>query len=318
MFHAEKITARQQNDTLSLPCVVRCNEMTAYRYREASKILRISPARLRHWERIGVLQPSATIDGVPALDFRDLAYIKTVLGLLQCGIPLRQIQKNIALLRKHLPEIEAPLGSLRVWVEGSNRIVLHHGGVLFEPSGQRVIDFSAQTPTEEREITLLADFLSTPEDEVPKTPLDWFEQGCASDASAETYGEAISAYQNAIHLDPQFADAHCNLGTVYYNQRRRNEARACYERATQIDPDHVEANYNLGSMLDEESQQEAALRYYKNCMRADPMYADVQLSLALLYEKMGLRRRAKEHWRRYIQLEPSGSWADIARKHLDL
>lgn len=293
--------------------------MTAYSYRDAAKILRISPARLRHWERNGLLQPHTTRDGTPALDFRDLAYIKTVLGLLQCGIPLRRIRENIALIRKHLPEVEAPLGSLRVWVEGSNRVVLRHGGELFEPNGQRVLDFSASPATEEREVTLIENFFPNPDDgNVPETALDWFERGCAADASAETYAEAIAAYQNAIRLDPRFADAHCNLGTVYYNQGRRKEARACYERAAQIDPDHVEANYNLGSLLDEENQNEAAMRCYKICMRADPMYADVQLNLALLYEKMGIRRRAKEHWRRYVQLEPTGNWAEIARKHLDL
>ena len=51
-------------------------------------------------------------------------------------------------------------------------------------------------------------------------------------------------------------------------------------------------------------------------MRADPLYPEVQLNLALLYEKLGLRRKAREHWRRYLQLDPSGSWAEIARKHL--
>jgi hypothetical protein len=28
-------------------------------------------------------------------------------------------------------------------------------------------------------------------------------------------------------------------------------------------------------------------------------------------------RKAREHWRRYLQLEPRGGWAEIARKHLE-
>lgn len=291
--------------------------MTTYSYRDASKILRISSARLRSWERTGLLQPSAVHDGEAALDFRDLAYIKTVLGLLQCGIPLRRIRHNIALIREKMPDLESPLGSLRVWVEGSSRIVLRHGGGLIEPSGQHVIDFSAAPPTNEREIILLENFFDA-RDDAPETALDWFERGCLADSSAETYDEAIAAYQNAIRIDPNFADAHCNLGTVYYNQGRRKEARACYERATQLDPEHVEGHYNLGSLFEEENQNEAAIRCYKTCIRSDPMYAEAQLNMALLYEKMGMRRRAKEHWHRYVQLEPTGNWAEIARKHLDL
>jgi tetratricopeptide (TPR) repeat protein len=78
----------------------------------------------------------------------------------------------------------------------------------------------------------------------------------------------------------------------------------------------VEANFNLGNLLEEAGQQEAALHRYKIVIRADPLFPDAQLNLALLYEKFELPRKAKEHWRRYLQLVPEGSWADVARQHL--
>jgi tetratricopeptide (TPR) repeat protein len=78
----------------------------------------------------------------------------------------------------------------------------------------------------------------------------------------------------------------------------------------------VEANFNLGNLLEEAGQREAALIHYKIATREDPLFPDAQLSLALLYEKLGLRRKAKEHWRRYLQLVPEGSWAEVARQHL--
>ena len=59
-----------------------------------------------------------------------------------------------------------------------------------------------------------------------------------------------------------------------------------------------------------------ALRHYKVALDADPMYADAHVSLALVYEKIGLRRKARSYWRRYLQLEPSGTWAEIARQRL--
>ena len=60
-----------------------------------------------------------------------------------------------------------------------------------------------------------------------------------------------------------------------------------------------------------------ALRHYKAALAADPLYADTHVSLALLYEKIGLRRRGQDHWRRYLQLEPTGGWADLARRRLE-
>jgi tetratricopeptide (TPR) repeat protein len=69
-------------------------------------------------------------------------------------------------------------------------------------------------------------------------------------------------------------------------------------------------------VLEEENRNEGALKHYKEAMRLDPMFADARLNLALLYEKLTLRRTARIHWRRYLQLEPTGPWADVARKHL--
>ena len=67
----------------------------------------------------------------------------------------------------------------------------------------------------------------------------------------------------------------------------------------------------------EENRNEAALQHYKASLRADPLRADVHLNLSLLYEKLGLRRKARSHWRAYLQREPDGHWADVARSRLE-
>jgi hypothetical protein len=40
--------------------------------------------------------------------------------------------------------------------------------------------------------------------------------------------------------------------------------------------------------------------------------------MALCYEKLGLLRTALVHWKRYLQLEPEGSWVRVARLRLEL
>ena len=69
-------------------------------------------------------------------------------------------------------------------------------------------------------------------------------------------------------------------------------------------------------MLEEEGHQESALVHYKRALEADPLCAETHVSLALLYEKLGLRRTAREHWRRYLQLDPAGPWCEVAQRHL--
>jgi tetratricopeptide (TPR) repeat protein len=149
------------------------------------------------------------------------------------------------------------------------------------------------------------------------TAAEWFEIGCQLDSDRDTYAEAIEAYRRALAADPEHADSLCNLGSIYYCQGRRTEARACFERALAADAEHVEANLNLATLLEEEERNETALRHYKRALAADPFHADAHVSVALLYEKLGLRRTAREHWRRYLQVDPAGAWADVARRHLD-
>ena len=70
-------------------------------------------------------------------------------------------------------------------------------------------------------------------------------------------------------------------------------------------------------MLEEDGEDDLALAHYLRALAADPLYADLHINLALLYEKLGRARLACEHWRRYLQLEPRGSWADVARLRLE-
>ena len=44
---------------------------------------------------------------------------------------------------------------------------------------------------------------------------------------------------------------------------------------------------------------------------------DLHINLALLCEKLDLAAKASEHWKRYLQLEPNGSWSEVARLRLE-
>jgi tetratricopeptide (TPR) repeat protein len=54
---------------------------------------------------------------------------------------------------------------------------------------------------------------------------EWFVRGSELDGERETWNEAAECYRRAIELDPTFADAHCNLGSLLFNRGRRDDAR---------------------------------------------------------------------------------------------
>jgi tetratricopeptide (TPR) repeat protein len=304
-----------------------------YSLAEVARICRVPASRVRRWERMALLRPDATRGEAEAFEFRDLVAVRRLRGLLERGVPLRQIHRGVQAARARHPELERPLAALDVWVAGAPRVVLRAAGVLAETDGQLVLDFAGSEARARVEaLARGAGTAGAPQGSADHrageghgepgagagegTAAEWFEVGCRLDSDAKTYAEAIDAYQRALVVDPEHADSHCNLGSIYYNQGRRGPARACFERALAADPSHVEANLNLATMLEEEERNELALRHYKRALDSDPFYADAHVSAALLYEKLGLRRMAREHWRRYLQIDPGGSWADVARRHL--
>ncbi len=287
--------------------------MSAYSAREVARIFHISPARLRYWERTALIETSARAPGGGSFGFRDLVRIKTVLSLLRRGVPLRRIRRSLEAVRDRLPELDQPLEVMDIWPGGSDRVVVRHHGAVLEPDGQVLLDFRDPPGTP---VASLDEARRVARGSEPEVALAWFEHGCRLDVRRETQPEAIEAYQRALEADPEFADAHCNLGTVHYQLGDQAAARACYERALACDAGHVEANLNLAGLLEDQGEDARALELYREALRRAPLRADVHLAAALLYEKLRERKRAREHWRRYLQLDPLGAWAEVARKRL--
>lgn len=287
-----------------------------YSVADAARILRIKPARLRYWRRTRLVEPSLREGGQPAFAFGDLVSLRAVVSLVDRGVPVRRIRRTVLRLRERLPELEDPLRALRVWGESAPRVVVRHGGSWLEADGQLVLDFDPEAPPAVAPLAPPAGEDGPAGAGEPRSALAWFERGCELDADPATFDAAVEAYRRAVALEPDFADAHCNLGTLFYNRGDRDRARRHYEDALAAHAGHLEAHFNLANLLEEEGRREAALRHYKATLATDPLFPDAHLNLALLYEKLGLPRRARAHWRRYLQILPGGNWADVARQRV--
>lgn len=295
--------------------------MGAYSVRDAARILKVKPARLRYWKRTQLMRSRDALADEAGFEFQDLVCVKSVLALLEGGVPLQRIRESVDILREQVPELNEPLSALRVWGETSSRVVVRHDGRLLEPDGQLVLEFGNSGSAEEAANVatlprLPVQSTATAEPATELGALDWFEIGCGLDSDPATYHRAIAAYRSAVSLDPDLADAHCNLGAALYNNGDRSEARRCFERCLELQSFHVEGHFNLANLLDDEGRSEAALVHYLAALRGDPLCADLHINLALLYEKLGRSAEGREHWRRYLQIEPRGALADIARQRL--
>jgi tetratricopeptide (TPR) repeat protein len=298
--------------------------VSTYSLPNAARILKVAPSRLRYWKRTRLAVPRADLEregsGAASGDssdyeFRDLVGIRAVLALLDQGISLHRIRRSVEFLRDSVPEIEDPLAALRLWSEGSRRMVVEHDGNLIEPSGQLVLGFAADEVGSDGAGVASID-PSRPAPEAEPSAGEWFERGCQLDTDSATHNEAVGAYRKAVELAPDFADAHCNLGALFYNVGDRAEARRCFERCLRLEPAHVEAHFNLANLLEQEGCDEMSLHHYRAALEADPFYPDLHINLALLCEKLSHSEKARDHWKRYLQLKPDGSWSEVARLRL--
>ena len=66
----------------------------------------------------------------------------------------------------------------------------------------------------------------------------------------------------------------------------------------------------------ERGEARTAVDFFRGALRSDPRFADAYFNLAMAYEQVGQPDLAKPCWRRYLEIEPSGTWAEIAKKHL--
>ncbi|HKS11313.1 MAG TPA: tetratricopeptide repeat protein [Pyrinomonadaceae bacterium] len=69
-------------------------------------------------------------------------------------------------------------------------------------------------------------------------------------ALAGLYSQAAQIFQQAIRLDPKFADAHFALGHAYYDMRRWQNAIDSFKRAVELNPHDLEAQDRMEEARD--------------------------------------------------------------------
>jgi tetratricopeptide (TPR) repeat protein len=62
--------------------------------------------------------------------------------------------------------------------------------------------------------------------------------------------EAITFWEKAVQVKPDFLDAHLNLGKVLYVQGRLKESAAHFEQVLKLDPKNNEAIVYLKRMVE--------------------------------------------------------------------
>jgi tetratricopeptide (TPR) repeat protein len=279
---------------------------------EVQKLLGATTARLRSLERHAVVVPSGKKGARRAYTFQDLIALRAALGLLAQGVKLGEVVRSVQALRLQLPRVKKPLLELKIAGNG-RKVVVRSAEGTFEPkTGQMVLDFDVRALNED----VVRVLRPAVKQHRARAAFEIYRRASELDEDPKTMEEAARLYRQAVDLDPQLAIAYTNLGNILFRKGDETSAEALYLKALAIDGGQPEAKYNLGYLMLERHELDDAIRYFQGAIEADPRFADAYFNLAMAYEELGDRRNARPLWRTYLELEPTGTWADIARQHL--
>ena len=284
----------------------------SYTRHEACRLLSIRERTLEQWEEHGFI-PRAQ-----HYCFRDLVALRTLKELRAKRVRPERIRMALAGLRQKLNGVRDPLQELKIFTDG-RRLSVQVDGARMEPvTGQLLLDFDAVEikrllafPSQRAEETLAAAIEAK-----KREARTWFERGVEMEQAGAAPERVLAAYQKSLEYDPESAEVHVNIGTVYFSMKRWGDAERHYRAAIELRPAYAMGWFNLGNVYDELHCWDQALECYLRSLEIEPEYADAHYNVALLYQGMGDTMKALSHWRLYLKLDPAGYWAGIARREV--
>jgi len=261
-------------------------------------MLGLRPAQIRSWANKGFLDAERGAGGELRFGFRDLIVLRAAGELSAATIPPRKIASALEKLREQLPRGRS-LAGVRISADGE-RIVVRDGGKVWNPeSGQSLFDFAVSEIA--AKTRPFAEARAEAQSRADEESADrWYELGCELELTSVE--EAQRAYERAIRLDPDHADAHINLGRLLHEQRAPALAEKHYRRALEIDSANALAAFDLGVALEDLGRLAEAIGAYERALELDPSNADAHYNLAGIFERRGEKADAVRHLKEYRAL----------------
>ena len=125
--------------------------------------------------------------------------------------------------------------------------------------------------------------------------------------------QAVEEYKKAISIDPNYADAHYNLGMVYHHQGGQKN---------KIHRKNIEKDFPTQTYIKKwkfgREELKLAIKEFKEVIRLQPNAADAHFKLGLVYDNHGDYADAISEYQKTISMDPRGLDGLDARANLAL
>lgn len=111
--------------------------------------------------------------------------------------------------------------------------------------------------------------------------LSYLKQGVSSSS-------AIGSFEQAIRMDPQFAEAYFNIASAYAaDNLDPNKAADYFQKTIEVDPNYSKAYFGLGwfSLMQKENPEQA-IEFFQKTLDKYPDFAEAYYGMGLAYIRM--------------------------------
>jgi tetratricopeptide (TPR) repeat protein len=124
--------------------------------------------------------------------------------------------------------------------------------------------------------------------------------------------------ERVADAEPRNAEVRVELGNLYYNAERFDQAIPWYEAALQVDPSNVNASTDLGVSYYYTQQDDRALAQFEHSLSVDPNHVKTLFNQGVVraFAKQDLQG-ATESWRRVIAIAPESAEGRRAQQILE-
>jgi hypothetical protein len=271
---------------------------TSYSARHAAQLIGLPESAVRSCIRDGLVGTPGT---VPAqLSFRDLAALRQVKALVDAGVPLPRVRKDLVQIQAALP---SGTSLAELTVEARDGRVHVRGVTSGGDAGQLALPLdpvSEPRPAGEvRELPRAPD-APVPVAVPPATADQWLSRAQVLEERDPV--AAIDAYRRSLRLRPDCTEAWINLGRLFAESSDPDAARDCFNSALELDPTDSTAYYNLGVLAQDAGKESDAIGLYRRALELDPHLAEAHYNLATLFDQAGDSRAAIRHINEYRKL----------------
>lgn len=116
--------------------------------------------------------------------------------------------------------------------------------------------------------------------------------------------EAQDYFLKANQFDPNKADTHMNLGSTYAVQRNWDKALEHFRLAADLSPREPLYHYQLGTLYEALGRDALAEESFKKALHYFANYEDAMLSLGALYEKLNRPQEALKYYKKAVKTKP--------------